>query len=154
MLPVTSRKASSSESPSTQVRELAEDHEHLRGDLAVAPEARRHDDRLRAAPERLAHRHRGMHAEAAHLVARGRDDAASAGAADDHRLAGELGPVALLDGRVERVHVHVQDDPVRAHDSSDHGVDQARQHRDAEQHEVDGADDEELQRGQPTRPSP
>ena len=59
-----------------------------------------------------------MHAEAAHFVARGRDHAASAGAADHHRLAGELGVVMLLDGRVERIHVHVQDHPRGvAHDS-------------------------------------
>jgi hypothetical protein len=30
-------------------------------------------------------------------------------AADDHRPAAQLRPVALLDGRVERVHVGVQD---------------------------------------------
>ncbi len=59
-----------------------------------------------------------MHAEAAHLVARGRDHAAPAGAADDHGLAGELRPVVLLDGRVERVHVDVQDRAVVvAHES-------------------------------------
>ena len=53
-----------------------------------------------------------MHAETAHLVARGGDDAAPAGAADDHGLARELRAVVLLDGRVERVHVDVQDRPV------------------------------------------
>ena len=59
-----------------------------------------------------------MHAEAAHLVARGGDHAAPARAADDHRLARELGPVVLLDRRVERVHVNVQDGALRiAHDS-------------------------------------
>ena len=116
VLPVTSRKASSSESPSTRSVNSRKISNTCAGDLAVALEPRRHDDRLRAAPERLAHRHCGVHAEAAHLVARGRDDAAPAGAADDHRLAGELRPVALLDGRVERVHVHVQDDPSLAHD--------------------------------------
>ena len=95
-----------------EVRELAENLEDLRGDLAVALEARRDDHGLRAAPERLAHRHCGMHAETAHLVAGGGDDAAPAGAADDHRLARELRAVVLLDGRVERVHVDVQDRPV------------------------------------------
>jgi hypothetical protein len=95
--------------PFDQVRELSKHLEHQRRDLAIALEARRHDDCLRAAPERLAHGHRGMHAEATNLVARGRDHAASARAADDHRLSGELRPVALLHGRIERVHVHVQD---------------------------------------------
>ena len=60
-----------------------------------------------------------MHAESADLVARGGDHAAPARAADDHRLARELRPVVLLDGRVERVHVDVQDRALRvAHDSS------------------------------------
>ena len=45
----------------------------------------------------------------AHLVARRGDDAARARAADDHGPAFQGGVVALLDGRVERVHVHVQD---------------------------------------------
>ena len=50
-----------------------------------------------------------MHAELAHFIARRRDDAAVAAATDDDGLAAQLGSVALLDGRVERVHVHVQD---------------------------------------------
>ena len=125
--------------PLDLVGELAEHLEHLRRDLAVALEARRHDDRLRAAPQRLAHRHRGMHAEAADLVARGGDHAAPAGAADDHRLARELGPVVLLDGRVERVHVDVQDGALRiAHDSDSAVNSRPDHHRDAEQQEVDG----------------
>ena len=65
MLPVTSRKASSSEKPFDEVRELPENLEHLLGDLAIALHARAHDDRVRAALQRLAHRHRGMHAEPA-----------------------------------------------------------------------------------------
>ena len=62
--------------PLDLVGEFVEHLEHLRRDLAVALEARRHDDRLRAAPQHLAHRHRRMHAEAAHLVARGGHHAA------------------------------------------------------------------------------
>ena len=59
-----------------------------------------------------------MHAEAAHLIARGGDNAAPAGPADDHRLARKLRPVVLLDRRIERVHVDVQDRAVRVvHDS-------------------------------------
>ena len=101
-----------------EVRELAENREYLGRDLAIALEPRRDDDRLRTAPQRLAHRHRRVHAEAAHFVTRGRDHAARAGAPDHDRLAGELGVVVLLHGRVERVHVHVQDHPCGvAHDS-------------------------------------
>ncbi len=119
VLPVTSRNASSSESPSTRSVNSRNTSNTCDGDLAVALEARRHDDGLRAAPERLPHRHRGTHAEAAHLVAGGRDHAAPARAPDDHGLARELRPVVLLDGRVESVHVDVQDHPPRvAHDSS------------------------------------
>ena len=48
----------------------------------------------------------------ARLVAGGGDDAALVGiAADGDRLAAQLRVVALLDGRVERVHVDVEDAP-------------------------------------------
>ena len=45
-------------------------------------------------------------------------DAAPAGRADEHRLADQLGVVELLDGRVEGVHVGVNDGawPARAHE--------------------------------------
>ena len=62
-----------------------------------------------------AHRHGGMHAEAAHGVARGGDDAAAAGTADDQRLALELRTIPLLHRRVERVHVDVQNRPHSSH---------------------------------------
>ncbi len=118
LLPVTSRNASSSERPSTRsVNSLKISNTCCRN-LAIALHARADHDRVRAALQRLAHRHRGMHAEAAHLVARGGDDAAAAGAADDDRLAGKLRVVELLDRRVERVHVDVQDGAVIAHDSA------------------------------------
>jgi hypothetical protein len=58
--------------------------------------------RMRAERQRLEHRHRRAHAEGARDVAGGRHHAALA-AADDDRLVGELGIVALLDGGVERV---------------------------------------------------
>src|SRR5258706_15505415 len=52
-----------------------------------------------------------MDAERARFVRGGGDDAAVARPAtpDDHRLAAVLGMVALLDGRVERVEVAVED---------------------------------------------
>ena len=90
-------------------RVLVKDREHLVRDLAVHRHARLHADRVRAAAQRFADRHRRAHAELAHLVARRRDHTAIAGAADDDRLAAQLGPVALLHRRVERVHVDVQD---------------------------------------------
>ena len=67
------------------------------------------DDRVRAEAERFGHRHRRADAEGAHLVRRGRDDAAPRLPADDEGLAAERRIVPLLDRRVERVHVDVQD---------------------------------------------
>src|SRR6201999_491553 len=43
------------------------------------------------------------------FVARGRNDAALAGSADGNRLAAEIRIVPLLDGRVEGIHVDVDD---------------------------------------------
>ena len=57
----------------------------------------------------LRHRHRRVDAERARLVARGGDDAAAVGlSADGERLAAQRRVVALLDRRVERVHVDVE----------------------------------------------
>ena len=92
-----------------QRRELVEDGEHLPRHLRVVADARPDADGVRAAPQRLAHGHRRVHAVAAHLVAGRRHHAAAARAADDHGPAAQRGVVALLDGRVEGVHVHVQD---------------------------------------------
>src|SRR5690606_28448836 len=74
------------------------------------PEARLQEHAVRAALSRLARRHRGMDAVAARLVARRRDHAAVADAADDHGLAAQGRIVMLLHGREERVHVGMQDD--------------------------------------------
>ena len=77
---------------------------------AVLREVRADDHEVRTQPDRARHRDRRLHAELPRLVARRRDDAATFGAAaDGDRLAPQLGPVALLDGRVERVHVDVKD---------------------------------------------
>ena len=80
----------------------------------VAAAVDRQEDPVRAAPVRLAQRHRRVDAEPPRLVARGRDDAArvlAAGAADDDRPAAQLRPVALLDRGEERVEVDVEDRP-------------------------------------------
>ena len=69
--------------------------------------------RARAAGPRR--RHRRVHAELPCLVARGADDAAIAGPADDDGLAGQARIVELLDRRVERVEVDVEDARVVAH---------------------------------------
>ena len=77
--------------------------------LAVHRHARPDADGMRTAAQRFADRHGRAHAELAHFVARRRDHAAVAGAADDDRLAAQFGPVALFHGRVERIHVDMQD---------------------------------------------
>ncbi len=63
---------------------------------------------MRAQPPRLEHRHRRMHAEGARDIAGGRDDAAGR-AADDQRLVGKRGVVALLDRGVEGVAIDMGD---------------------------------------------
>ena len=67
-----------------------------------------HDAGVRAQAQRLEHRHRRAHAVGARDVAGGRDHAALA-AADDDRLVGERGIVALFDGGVERVAIDMGD---------------------------------------------
>ena len=98
-----------------QRREALEDLEDLGRDRRVSVVARRNDDRLRAQSQRLAHRLRRVTAVLSRLVAGGRDDAAVAGAADQHRLAAQLGRVTHLDRREEGVHVDVQDRALRRH---------------------------------------
>src|SRR5205823_9313300 len=93
-----------------QRRDLPEDLEDLPRDLAVLAEIRPDDDELGAETDRARHRQRRPHAERARLVARGRDDAAALRtAADRDRSPAERRIVALLDRRVERVHVDVED---------------------------------------------
>ncbi len=65
----------------------------------------RDDDRVRAQAARLRAAHRRAHAVRLRLVARGEHDARP----DDHRPAAQPRVVALLDRRVERVEVGVQD---------------------------------------------
>ena len=73
--------------------------------------ARPDEDGVRAAAERLGGAHRGVDAERARDVVRGRNDAAPARvAADDQRLRAQLGVLELLDRRVERVEIQMRDD--------------------------------------------
>jgi hypothetical protein len=71
--------------------------------------ARRDDDRLRAFAQGHDHGHRRVDAERPRLVRRRRHDSSRGARPDEHRFAAQLGVIALLDGRVERVHVDVQD---------------------------------------------
>ena len=90
-------------------RVLGEDAPDLARDRAVDLEARRHEDEVRAQPQRGARGHGRAHAERPGLVAGGGDNAALARAADRDRPAAQRRVVALLHGRVERVHVDVDD---------------------------------------------
>ena len=92
-----------------QRRHRLQDLEHARADVGVGVVPRRHDDRVGRHLQRARHRHRAAHAERPHLVRRRQHHAAPGVAAHDHRPAAQGRVVALLDGRVERVHVHVQD---------------------------------------------
>src|SRR6185503_26784 len=68
------------------------------------------DHEIRTQADGPAHGHGGVDAVPARLVAGGRDHPTRLGrAADGHGPAAKLGPVALLHGRVERVHVDVDD---------------------------------------------
>src|SRR5664280_392917 len=93
-----------------QRREAAQDLHHRPAGLAVFRTVHRQEDAVRAERGGGSQRHRGVDTEAPRLVARGAHDAARAGvAAHDHGPATELRAVALLDGREERVEVHVED---------------------------------------------
>ena len=107
-VPVRSRKASSIESGSTSGVSASIMRADLPRDGDVLLHVRRHDDRVGTEPLGREHRHRRMHAVLPGDVAAGRDHPARA-AADDQRLVGELGMVALLDRGVERVAVDVRD---------------------------------------------
>ena len=75
----------------------------------VLGHVRRDHRAVRAQLQGLEHRHGRADAEGAGHVAGRDDDAASAGMADDQRLAGELRPVALLDGGIEGIAIDVGD---------------------------------------------
>ena len=90
-------------------RERAQDLHDRTACVAVGVEPRREEHTIGARTTRSRHGHRGVHAEAASLVARGRDDTTRAQATDDDRLPRQRGIVELLDRRVERIEVDVQD---------------------------------------------
>src|SRR5207244_2435927 len=104
------------------------EHVHdLPADPAVQLEMRRHEHGLRTTPRRLDARHRRSDAEPAGLVARGQDNSTamlSRIGSDDDGFPFERWILADLDGRVEGIHVHMDDDPRtrrwRGH-SSPHG---------------------------------
>ena len=98
--------------PLDERRRVLEHREHRLARVEVRVDPRRDDHGVRAQPPRLPPAHRAAHAERLGLVARGEDDAA----ADDHRAAAQRRVVALLDGRVERVEVGVEDVRVRGHE--------------------------------------
>ena len=88
---------------------VAEDLHDLARDLDVAVEVRQHDDRRRAQAQRLTDGHRRADAESTRLVRGARDDRAALRRPDDDGLAAQRRVVELLDRRVERVHVDMED---------------------------------------------
>ena len=88
--------------------DVAQDRHHRCGCLRVGGAVGRTTTAPRAQPQGASHRHRAAHAVPARLV-RGRGDNAARSAADDDRLAAQVGIVADLDAGEERVHVDVQD---------------------------------------------
>ena len=81
----------------------------LPGHRFVDVEARRHEDQFRAFPARRDRCHGGVNPVAARLVACRRNDAAFPRTADGQWKAEQGGIIALLDGRVERIHVDMDD---------------------------------------------
>jgi len=79
----------------------------------VIADSRREEDALRAKPMGGDGRHGTVDAELASFVGCGADDTTALDTADDQGLAAQAGLIALLDGRIESVHVHVHDFAVR-----------------------------------------
>ena len=109
-------------------RGVLEDLEHGLARLGVSGEPWRHDDSVRTQTERLPAAHRCADPARLGLVARGEHDAT----ADEHRPAAEPGVIALLDRRVERIKVGVDD---RGRGGHEHMFDQA----------ADGTENTQLQ---------
>jgi len=89
-------------------RQVAHQRADIARDACIFCHVGFHDDGFRAGGERLEHGHGGAHAADARDVAAGGDDAARA-AADDEGLVAKLRIVALLDGGIEGVAIHVGD---------------------------------------------
>jgi hypothetical protein len=90
-------------------RVLGEDLADLLRDRLVDREARLHEDQVGTLPLRRHRWHGRPDSELASFVAGCRHDAPFAGAADCDRLAPQVRIVPLLDRRIERVHVHMDD---------------------------------------------
>ncbi len=107
---VTSRYASSSESGSTSGVTLRKIAKTCCGHGAVLLEVGAQDHELRTQAHGPSHGDRGTHSIGSRLVARrGHDAAALRSAAHDDGSAPQRRVVALLDGRIEGVHVDVED---------------------------------------------
>jgi len=81
----------------------------LKRDLFVNVETWLHEQELGASPFRGDGSHGGMDPEAARLIARRSHDATLLRATNGHRLTPQLGIIALLDRRIERIHVDMDD---------------------------------------------
>src|ERR1700733_1942754 len=88
-------------------------------DGPVNVEPRRDEHELGTPSHRDRRRHRGANPEASRFVTRGSNHASLRRVANRHRSILEIGIVALLDGRIESVHVNVNDltNPPLAHPS-------------------------------------
>src|SRR2546425_4003316 len=93
-------------------RKVDEDAHDLNRNALVFPQVHRQKGGVRAEPRRAADRHRRADAEPPRFIgSRGDDAAAGRAGAHDDREAAQLRTIALLDRRIERVHVHVRDRP-------------------------------------------
>ena len=91
-------------------RVAAQDRHYLLADAAVLAAVNGHEDQLRTQGDRRAGRHGRANAIWPRLVAGGHHDSPAArSATNGNRLAAQRVVVALLDGRVERVQINVQD---------------------------------------------
>ena len=89
-------------------RQIAHQRANVARDRCIFSHVGFHDDGFRAGGERLEHGHGGADAADARDVAAGGNDAALA-PADDEGLVAKLRIVALLDGGIEGVAIHVGD---------------------------------------------
>ncbi len=92
-----------------QRRVVGKDRVDLARDGAIDVEARRHEHQLRALAHRRGRRHGRAHAEGAGLIARRGHHASLSAVADRDRPPAKGRVVALLDRRIEGVHVDVDD---------------------------------------------
>jgi hypothetical protein len=93
---------------------MGEDGADLARDGAVDLEARRHEYQFRTLPHRGDRRHGRTHAECSGLVARCGHHASLGAMTNRDRTASQFRVVALLDRRIERVHIDM-DNLARRH---------------------------------------